>query len=75
MKVSKTKYAVEFTEEEKKAILKIMEIPDILYDEDICSNKECEKCPFYNNFCVARVNNDARIGIFLDKLENFINGN
>ena len=75
MKVTKEKYAVEFTEEEKKAILKVMELSDTLYDENVCDNKECEKCPLYNGFCVARVNNGAKMQIFLDKLENFLNGN
>ena len=75
MKIEKAKYNISLTEEEKKAILTVMELSDVLYDENVCDNKECEKCPLYNGFCVARVSDGAKIQIFLDKLENFLNGN
>lgn len=38
MKVTKTKYVVEFTEEEKKAILTICNLTDSLYENDICTD-------------------------------------
>lgn len=74
MEVTKGKYTVTLSEEDKRAILRVMGLSDTLYDENICDNKQCEKCPLYDGFCVARVNDGAKIQIFLDRLEKFLNG-
>lgn len=75
MEVIKEKYKIVLAEEDKKAILRVMELSDILYDENICSNKECEKCPLYNGFCISSkiISNDEKIKVFTDILEKFIN--
>lgn len=72
MKATKTKYAIEFTEEEKKAIEIIGNIADSLYEDDLCTTLECENCPFYNGFCVTGTDNP--VNDFRKRIEKFLNG-
>lgn len=74
MKIEKTKYNINLTEEDKNAILGVMELANTLYDENICDNKQCEKCPLRSSFCISKgIDDEGRIKIFLDRLEKFIN--
>ena len=74
MKIEKAKYVVEFTEEEKKAILTVINMTDTLYEKDICDDNGCTNCPFYDGFCISRaISDDERIKVFIDKLEKFVN--
>lgn len=73
MKVAKTKYAVEFTEEEKKAMLTICNMVDSLYHDDLCTDLKCENCPFNHNFCISGGTDDSRINSIKQRLEKFIN--
>jgi hypothetical protein len=72
MKVTKTKYAIEFTEEEKKAILTICNMVDSLYEDDICTDLRCEDCPFYNGFCMTGTD-DSKVNSIKQRIEKFIN--
>lgn len=73
MKISKTKYTVEFTEKEKEAITTICNITDRLYEDDLCTDLNCEDCPFYHNFCTSGDTNDLKINNIKEKLEKFLN--
>jgi hypothetical protein len=74
MKVSKTKYAVEFTEEEKKAIAIISNIADSLYEEDLCTTLKCENCPLYHSFCMSCDTDEEKANSVKQRIEKFLNG-
>ena len=73
MKVSKAKYTVEFTEEEKKAITTICNIADNLYDDGLCTDLKCENCPLYHSFCMSCGTDDAKINNVKQRIERFLN--
>jgi hypothetical protein len=73
MKVTKAKYVVEFTEEEKKAITTVCHMVDSLYEDGICTDLKCEDCPFYNDFCMNGTD-DSKIISLKQRIEKFING-
>ena len=72
MKVTKSKYVVEFTEEEKRAIATVCNMVDSLYEDDICTDLRCEDCPFYNGFCMNG-SDDSKIISLKQRIEKFIN--
>ena len=68
-----TKYTVKFTEEEKEAIITICDMANKLYDNGLCEDLECKKCPFSRSFCMSVRDNDLKIHQMKQKLEKFIN--
>lgn len=74
MKISKTKYTVEFTEKEKEAIVTICNIANNLYVDDLCADVKCENCPFHNGFCLSGGTNNDKVNIVKHRIEKFLNG-
>lgn len=69
MEVTKGKYKITFSQEDKNAIAKIHSIADQLYNDNICTDLECEKCPLFV-FCGTDIDINDTIR---KKLEKFIN--
>ncbi len=74
MKITKAKYTVEFTEEEKKAIVIICNIADSLYEDNLCADLKCENCPFYNSFCMSCDTDEEKANSVKKRIEKFLNG-
>ena len=69
MEITKGKYTVTFSQEDKNAIARIHSITDQLYNDNICTDLKCEFCPLVG-FCGAGSDLIANIK---EKLEKFIN--
>ena len=50
MEVTKTKYEITFSEEDKRAIARIHSIADQLYSDNLCTDSKCGNCPLVE-FC------------------------
>lgn len=74
MKVTKAKYVIEFTEEEKNAIAIISNIADKLYEEDLCTTLKCENCPLYDSFCMSNDTDEEKVNSVKQRIEKFLNG-
>lgn len=72
MEVTKGKYKITLAEEDKNAVLRVMNMAATFCDENLCTNKDCETCPL-SAFCLYEEDNNEKIKVFIDKLEKFVN--